>query len=152
MIKMKSLKRVFLPMIGLAWMAIGPMNADAAGTTAGICTSTTVGTAATTVLAAYTGSAQSARRHIQIQMATNTTVNAAATYAWCTIGGTAANNVGYMLFGAATANSSTANVSMPNVWDIPPVQYPTSTFPMAPNGAISCIASAASQTITACVW
>lgn len=150
MIQMKTLRRVFLPMIGLAWMAIGSRPADA--TTAGICTSVTVGTAATTVLAAYTGSAQSARRHIQVQIATNTQVNAAATYAWCTIGGTAANNVGYMLFSAATANSSTANVSMPNVWDIPPVQYPTSTFPMAPNGAISCIASAASQTITACVW
>ena len=150
MIRMKTLKRVFLPMVGLAWMAVGSMPADA--TTAGICTSVSVGTAATTILPAYTGSAQNARRRVQVQISTNTVVNAAATYAWCTIGGTAANNVGYMLFSASTANSSTNNVSAPTVWDIAPAQYPASTFPIAPNGAISCIASAASQTITACVW
>lgn len=150
MIRMKTLKRVFLPMVGLFWCFAGTHDADA--TTAGICTSVTVGTAATTVLPAYTGSAQSARRRIQVQMATNTVVNAAANFAWCTIGGTAANNVGYQLFTAATANSSSVNVSMPNTWIIDPVQYPTSTFPMVPNGAISCIANAASQTITACVW
>lgn len=150
MIRMKTLKRAFLPMVGLVWMATGSLPAGA--TTAGICTSTTVGTAATTVLPAYTGSAQNARRMIQVQMATNTVVNAAATYAWCTIGGTAANNVGYMLFSSATANSSTTNVSMPNTWTVQGVQYPASTFPIAPSGAISCIASSASQTITACVW
>lgn len=150
MFHMKHLKRAVIPLIGVVWMVTAPPPAGA--TTAGICTSVTVGTAATTVLPAYTGSAQGARRRIQVQMATNTVVNAAANYAWCTIGGTAANNVGYMLFTAATANSSTANVSMPNTWQIDPVQYPSGTFPMVPSGAISCIASAASQTITACVW
>ena len=146
MIRMKSLKRSFIPLIGMVF-ASGAQVAHA--TTAGICTSVTVGTAAATVLAANTSSYP--RRYLEIQMGTNTT-NGVAPFAWCTVGGTAANNVGRMLFGAAAFNTGAGNVTPPNVWVLPAVQQPSNSFPQVPNGAVSCIANAASQTITACAY
>jgi len=142
-----KLRRLFVPLVALA--CVFSKN-KAYATTAGICTTVVVGTAAATVLAANTSSYP--RKRLVVQMVTNTVANAPANFAWCTVGGTAANNVGYMIFSAASANTSAANVSLPNTWELLPVQQSTNTWAQVPNGAVSCIANVASQTITACVY
>jgi hypothetical protein len=64
---------------------------------------------------------------------------------WCNVGATAVEGAGYFVSPATGAVN------------IPAVQQSANTFPMAPNGAVSCIlpavnACANSTTVSACIY
>lgn len=126
-----------------AFLLLLPLSASAAG----ICSTSTVGATAVTVLAANTSSYP--RKALTVQMTTTPTTT--VTYAWCNIGGAAVANTGYQIQSGWLGSTSLAPTPA-TVWDLRPVQQSTNTFPQVPNGAVSCIASTSSQSITVCVY
>ena len=134
--------------LGLLALVIALLLPGVAGA-AGNCTSVNVGTSSTQVLAA--NDLGSPGRH-QLCI-TNTTVSAAAAavYAYCQIGGTAALNQGIQLLSAFVGTATVAGVAA-QPFCFPPVQLSARTWPIVPSGQLNCIGSAATTNITACDW
>src|SRR5580698_10168137 len=141
---MKKIASLAILAAGLTFSA----NAFAANVVNGICTSNIgLGTSAITIVAANDQGSYG-RKQLCMQNTTTPTAAAASTI-WCTVGGTAIAQEGIQLTGGFVGTATVA-ATPATVFCFPPAQQAAKTFPMTPNGQVSCIGSAASLAVTIC--
>ena len=140
--------RKAIAILGFVAFGLWSAAAFAANVTNGICTSNIgLGTTAITIVAANDQGSYG-RKQLCMQNTTTPTAAAASTI-WCTVGGTAIAQEGIQLTGGFVGTATVA-ATPATVFCFPPAQQAAKTFPMTPNGQVSCIGSAASLAITVC--